>query len=321
MKKPHNIYLLVLPRVHLLDLAAPAQIFAHEAFLHQVAVHYVAPEAEIHSHQGLQLSQLSSLPDTIRKDDWVLIIGSSQLYKYLNEPEMQQAMLWLQTIAPQCSLIAGICSGTLLAAKAGLLDGKRCTTHHNLISHLREIAPSAHVQEDCIFVSDGDIWTSAGITTSMDLCLHLVAEYWGHQLAITLARDLVLYQRRSGHEAQLSFWLQHRNHMQSRVHRLQDIVMASPGHPWTVMELAQRVFLSERQLRRIFQSATGYNLQDYLQLAKLELAQRLLEQTNLSLEDIAQRCGFSAERSLRRTWGRWRSQTPSQYRQYWSGDE
>jgi transcriptional regulator GlxA family with amidase domain len=314
MIKPRNIYLLVLPRVHLLDLAAPAQIFAHEVFEGQVAVRYIAPEPEVHSHQGLHLSQLAPLPEYIDADDWVLIIGSGHLYKYLDEPVSKLITAWLAQAATQCGLIAGICSGTLLAAQAGILDGKRCTTHHHLIPYLKDIAPKATVQEDCIFVSDGPIWTSAGITTSMDLCLHLVSEYWGHEIATTLARDLVLYQRRSGHEAQLSFWLQHRNHMQSRVHRLQDLVMESPGHPWTVTELAEKVHLSERQLRRIFQNATGHSLQDYLQLAKLELAQRLLEQTTLSLEDIAERCGFSAERSLRRTWSRWRPQTPAEYR-------
>lgn len=315
MIKPRNIYLLVLPRVHLLDLAAPAQIFAHEMFHNQVMLHYIAPETEVHSHQGLHLSQLSPLPKTIGADDWVLIIGSGQLYNYLDEPASLLVTDWVAKAATQCGLIAGICSGTLLAAQAGILDGKRCTTHHDLIPYLKDIAPKALVQEDCIFVSDGPIWTSAGITTSMDLCLHLVSKYWSHESATTLARDLVLYQRRSGHEVQLSFWLQHRNHMQSRVHRLQDFVMESPGYPWTVTELAEKVHLSERQLRRNFQSATGHSLQDYLQWAKLELAQRLLEQTTLSLEDIAQRCGFSAERSLRRTWGRWRPQTPSEYRQ------
>jgi len=315
MNKPSNIYLLILPRVHLLDLAAPAQIFAHEAFFDEVTVHYIASEPSITSHQGLQLAQLSPLPETIDQDDWLLIIGSGHLYRYLDEPASQLAMQWLRKVSVTCELIAGICSGTLLAAQAGILDGKRCTTHHNLIPHLRTISPNANVQEDCIFVEDDGIWTSAGITTSMDLCLHLVAQFWGHELAITLSRDLVLYQRRSGQEAQLSFWLQHRNHMQSRIHRLQDKIMQAPGHPWTVTELAEHIHLSERQCRRIFQNATGQTLQDYLQLAKVELAQRLLEQTTLSLEAIAERCGFSAERSLRRTWVKWRPQTPSEYRQ------
>lgn len=314
MTRPRNIYLLVLPRVHLLDLAAPAQIFAHEVFIGQLNIHYIASEPEVQSHQSLHLNQLSPLPEALAPDDWVLIIGSGQLYNYLDEPASQIASDWLAQASEQCGLIAGICSGTLLAAQAGILAGKRCTTHHNLIPYLKHLAPNAFVQEDCIFVSDGPIWTSAGITTSMDLCLHLVSEYWGHKVATTLSRDLVLYQRRSGHETQLSFWLQHRNHMQSRVHRLQDLIMESPGHPWTVNELANTIHLSERQLRRIFQSATGHRLQDYLQLAKLELAQRLLEQTALPLDDIAQRCGFSAERSLRRTWSRWRPMTPSEYR-------
>ena len=315
MNKPRNIYLLILPRVHLLDLAAPAQIFAHEEFFDEVEVHYIASDPSIKSHQGLQLAQLAPLPETIAPNDWLLIIGSGHLYHYLDEPASQLAMQWLKKVSLTCKLIAGICSGTLLAAQAGILQGKRCTTHHHLIPHLRTISPDANVLEDCIFVEDSGIWTSAGITTSMDLCLHLVAEYWGHEVAIKLSRDLVLYQRRSGQEAQLGFWLQHRNHMQSRVHRLQDKIMQAPGHAWTVTELAEHIHLSERQCRRIFQSATGQTLQDYLQLAKVELAQRLLEQTTLSLEDIAERCGFSAERSLRRTWGRWRPQTPSEYRQ------
>ena len=317
MTQPHNIYLLVLPHVHLLDLAAPAQIFAHEVFSEQVAVHYIAASPDICSHQGLQLHQLAPLPDTLGQHDWLLLIGSAHLYQSLETGSTQHTIHWLKQQAPTCGLVAGICSGTLLAAKAGLLDNKRCTTHHNLIPYLHTLAPKAQVQEDCIFISDDNIWTSAGITTSMDLCLQLVTTYWGHQHAMQLARDLVLYQRRSGHEAQLSFWLQHRNHMQPRVHRIQDLIMASPGHPWSILELSEAVCLSERQLRRIFQNATGHTLQHYLQLAKLELAQRLLEQTSLSLEDIAQRCGFSAERSLRRSWGRWRPQTPSAYRQHY----
>jgi len=165
MIKPRNIYLLTLPRVHLLDLAAPAQIFAHEAFFDEVTVRYIAPESSIQSHQGLQLAELSALPETIAPNDWLLIIGSGQLYQHLNEPASQLAIQWLQKISQNCKLIAGICSGTLLAAQAGILDGKRCTTHHNLIPHLRTLAPKANVQEDCIFVEDDGIWTSAGITT------------------------------------------------------------------------------------------------------------------------------------------------------------
>ena len=314
MNRPRNIYLLVPPRVHLLDLAAPGQVFAHDAFAEQLNLHYISPNSELKAYQGLCLTQLEPLPQEIHPDDWLMLIGSYQLHRYIDEPAYQQVITWLQGMHSHFGLIAGICSGTLLAAKAGILGGKRCTTHHNLMAKLREMATTALVQEDCIFVSDDKLWTSAGITTGMDLCLHLVAEYWGQERATLLARDMVLYQRRSGHEAQLSFWLQHRNHMQSRIHKVQDMVMESPGYSWTIKELATQVHLSERHLRRLFQSATSTRLQDYLQQAKLELARRLLEQTRLALGDIAERCGFSAERSLRRTWARWLEGTPASYR-------
>nr|CAA6827375.1 MAG: AraC family transcriptional regulator [uncultured Thiotrichaceae bacterium] len=315
MNKPRNIYLLILPRVHLLDLAAPGQIFGHDMFADEVNVHYISPQDELCSHQGLSLNHLEALPEQVEEGDWLMLIGSRYPHAYLTGPVYQQAVQWLRDTSHQFGLIAGICSGSLLAAAAGLLKQKQCTTHHDLIDHLRQIEPEADVQEDCIFVADQQLWTSAGITTGLDLCLHLVAEYWGHEQASLLARDMVLYQRRSGNETQLSFWLQHRNHVQSRVHQVQDRVMNEPGRAWTVTELAESVHLGERHLRRLFQQATGHTLQDYLQQARLELAQRLLEQTRLSLDDIAERCGFSAERSLRRSWQRWRGGTPSEYRQ------
>ena len=312
--KPRRIYLLVLPRVHLLDLAAPAQIFAHPSLEGRVELHYISTHPEQSSKQGLHLARLEALPETLGADDWLMLIGTSRLNQHLHEAEYQQAIRWLRQINGQYGLLAGICSGTLLAAQAGLLRGRRCTTHHDLTESLRQLADDALVQDDCIFVADGKVWTSAGITTGLDLCLQLVADHWGQDTAVTIAREMVLYQRRSGQETQLSFWLSHRNHIESRIHAVQDLVMASPGYGWTMTELGQRVYLSERHLRRLFQKATGHSLQDYLQQARLELARQLLEQTSLGLEDIAERCGFQAERSLRRSWSRWMSGTPSSYR-------
>ena len=314
MHSPRNIYLLVLPRVHLLDLAAPAQIFAHPSLAGRVRLRYISTDTQVGSQQGLQLAQLEPLPAKLAPGDWLMLIGTSRLNQHLHEPAYQQTTKWLRQISGQYALLAGICSGTLLAARAGLLDGLRCTTHHDLTASLRQLAPAALVQDDCIFVADRDIWTSAGITTGLDLCLQLVADHWGQDTAVTIAREMVLYQRRSGHEQQLSFWLSHRNHIQTRIHAVQDKIMARPGQRWTMAELAAQVHLSERHLRRLFQQATGQSLQDYLQQARIELARQLLEQTRLSLADIAERCGFQAERSLRRSWTRWHPGTPGQYR-------
>ncbi len=218
-----------------------------------------------------------------------MLIGTSNLCRYIQETDYRQCVNWLAGLEGQFGLMAGICSGTLLAAQAGLLAGKQCTTHHELIGALREFEPNALVKEDCIFVRDGRVWSSAGISTGLDLCLQLVADHWGQDKAVSVARGLVIYQRRSGSDNQLSFWLEHRNHMQSRIHAVQDLIMAEPGREWSLRELADRVCLSERHLRRLFREATGSSLQDYLQQARVELARQLLDQTKLSLQDIAER--------------------------------
>lgn len=314
--KPRRIYLLVLPRVHILDLAAPAQIFAHPILEDALELHYISPCAQVCSRQGLQLAQLEALPDSIAADDWLLLIGTSRLDRHLHESEYQQAIRWLAGLGNRFGLLAGICSGTILAGKAGLLDGRRCTTHHDLTRSLSQIAPQALVQEDCIFVADENIWTSAGITTGLDLCLQLVAEHWGQKHALQIAREMVLFQRRSGSEPQLSFWLQHRNHTQSRIHAAQDLIMQAPGQDWKIARLAAEVFLSERHFRRLFTEATGFSVQQYLQKARIELARQLLEQTSFSLDTIAERCGFAAERSLRRAWEQWMEGTPASYRRH-----
>ena len=255
MINPRRIYLLVLPRVHLLDLAAPAQIFAHPSLEGRVELHYISTSPQQSSRQGLHLARLEPLPQQLQPDDWLMLIGTSRLNQHLHEVEYREAVQWLRKVDNQYGLLAGICSGTLLAAQAGLLRGRRCTTHHELTDSLRQLARDALVQDDCIFVADDKVWTSAGITTGLDLCLQLVADHWGQDTAVTIAREMVLYQRRSGQEAQLSFWLSHRNHIESRIHAVQDLVMASPGHSWNMSELAQRVHLSERHLRRLFQKA------------------------------------------------------------------
>lgn len=311
MSKPkRSIYCLVLPGVHLLDLAAPAQIFAHDFIRESVDLHYISTDSAALSHQGLALAQLEALPKQIPKGSWLVTLGTSKASQHLDTSYYQAARQWLLAVEAQFELIISICSGSLFAASAGLLDHKHCTTHHELLAELKRIAPQAKVQENCIFVRDGKYWTSAGITTGIDLCLQLVADYWGHQTALLIARDLVVFQRRLGEQPQLGFWLHYRDHLQTRIHHIQDQVLANPGHTWRVAELAQSVHLSERQLRRLFQSATGCTLQAWIQQARLELSRQLLEQTHLALPQIAERCGFESERSLRRLWQSWHGQLP-----------
>ena len=317
--RPKHIYFLVLPKVHLLDLGGPAQVFTQPHVLGDLRLHYISPEPELVSAQGLQLANLSPLPSSLADDSWLLIIGSANAHKTFAQPAGLVARNWLQKMDLQETLLACVCSGALLAARAGLLNGRQCTTHHHLIPALQQSAPAARVVENRIFVGDGLLWTSAGISTGIDLCLYLISQVWGHSVATQIARDLVLYHRRSGDEPQLSAWMRYRNHVHDRVHQVQDYIMAEPAHDWRLSELAAKVYLSKRHLSRLFYSQTGVTIGDYLQALRLSLAKQLLENPGLSLEQVASDSGFGSPRQFRRVWRDAFSMSPSQSRQMLTG--
>jgi len=312
---PPMIDVLVLPGAHLLDVAAPAQVLGHPLFGAVASpgerLRYIGPDTSARSAQGLLLGDLAPFPDRIVPGAWLLVCGSWHAHDHLDDPPFVAARGWLVRHGADYRLRVGICSGSLLLGAAGLLDGRRCTTHHDLIGELRRIAPRAEVSGDCLFVEDADCITSAGIATGLDLALHLVACTAGHDVATRIARETVLYHRRVGEDSQQSFWLEHRNHVTSRVHRVQDRVMGNPGGDWTITSLAAEVGLGERQLRRVFAAATGIGLGEYLVHARLELARQLIADTRLGMGEVAERAGFGGERSLRRHWSRRHGGPPS----------
>lgn len=307
-----TVHLLVLPKVHLLDLAGPAQVFASER-LH-CGLSYISQQSSLCSTQGLSLNQLEPLPSAVPDNACLIVIGSSHMQQQLIGTELKSTIEWLQLVHRHYRQLAAVCSGSLLLARAGLLDGIRCTTHHDLTEQLQSLAPHALVQENTLFVEHDRCITSAGISTGIDLSLHLVARHWSAKTAQMIARDMVIYQRRQGNAQTLSFWLQHRNHVEQQIHNIQDQLMADPGHNWRLPELANRACLSERQFRRRFEQATGVKVQVYIRLARLELSKQLLTQTTLGLDRIAERCGFGNERSLRRMWQQLSAISPSEYR-------
>lgn len=215
----------------------------------------------------------------------------------------------LRNVSRTDTRLASICSGALLLAQAGALQGKRCTTHHSLIAELRALAPSAQVQDDRVFVEDGLVLTSAGITTGIDLALHIVQQVGGPELASRVARRLVMYLRRGPHDTQLSPWLVHRNHMHPAVHRAQDHIAGTlardPRQRWTLAQLADVAFVSPRHLTRLFMLHTGISVMDYVQQLRVARTKELqAKQPSLSQEQLADLCGFGSARDLRRAWQR-----------------
>lgn len=309
--QPEHLWFLVPPGVHLLDLAGPAQVLTHPQ-LGGARPHYVALSNQLCSAQGLQL-QLEPLPGSLPPRSWLLVIGCHRSAELLRGDCGRELANWLSQLQPQADLTACICSGTLLAASAGLLDGRRCTTHHQLLDQLRELAPRAQIQENRLFTHDGDLWTSAGIASGMDLCLYLVSQYWGHSVANEVARDLVLYHRRSGGDPQLDVRLRHRNHVNQRLHQLQDRILQEPGHPWTVRELAGRAHLSERHLSRLFREHLGLSLKNYLQQVRLAHAEQLLREGGTTVDRVAEAVGYESARQLRRLWQQHHGSPPSSF--------
>jgi transcriptional regulator GlxA family with amidase domain len=170
------------------------------------------------------------------------------------------------------------------------------------------------VQENRVFVEDGPLLTSAGITTGIDLALYLIERHAGAELAARVARRLVVYLRRSGHDEQLSPWLAHRNHLHPAVHRAQDAMAQEPERSWTLAELAERAHVSTRHLTRLFAEHAGVGVLAYQQQLRIARARELLAGGRLSVERVAELSGFSSARDFRRVWQRHEAGAPSEQR-------
>ena len=189
----------MLPGVLSLDMTGPAETFvlAGDAF----RLHYIGPQPEVPTSIGLTMSGIQPLPESLSPGSLLVLPGVSDSRFQFSTPQAQQIQHWLMRRQPQIQrqeiTVMCVCSGALLAAKSGLLNNKQCTTHHDVISRLRTAAPTATIKENRIFVQDENIWTSAGITSGIDLALHMINRLCGPEKALNVAREMVVWFRRS----------------------------------------------------------------------------------------------------------------------------
>jgi transcriptional regulator GlxA family with amidase domain len=296
-----RVLVLLLPGVNLLDLGGPVQVFDAASYRGGAyRIEYVAARPEVTSGQGLRLAGLGPLGE-VEAGDLVLIPGPQLRPPEPGEPIVDDAVVrWLRLAYDNGARFASVCTGAAALGESGLLNGRRCTTHWSLIEAMRGRYPAAHVQDAVLYVHDGPVSTSAGFSTGIDLALSLVERDHGPALAAAVARQLVLYLRRSGAREQISPFLRHRAHLHSAVHRVQDHLAQHLDVPHTLEELASVARLSPRGLTRAFTATIGMTPHRYQEDLRLELAASLLAETELPIEAVATRCGFRDARHFRR---------------------
>lgn len=304
----------MLPDVVLLDVAGAAEAFriANREVPGSHEIKFAGPTASFVTSVGLPLHALPPLPSTVPDDAIVVVTGITGSEVRFEDPAVRQLIAWLQALDARAGVtLMCVCAGSVIAARAGLLRGRECTTHHEHIDELARVEPTAIVHANRIFVEDGPVLTSAGVTAGTDLALHLIGQQLGHQVAAAVARQLVVYMRRSGNDPQLSPWLMHRNHIHPGVHRVQDAVARDPARDWSAQRLASMACMSERNLARLFAEHAGCSPLDYVQRMRVALARELLVNSRLDIERVAERSGFSSAHHLRRVWRRWETRAPA----------
>lgn len=315
-----RIALFAYPDVQALDLSGPLEMFAK-------ATRVLRDEGRPHPGYSLTLvgthtgpitasSGFRFLPDVtfrnLRGDvDTLFVLGG----RGVNSLLCDRAVLdWLRRMAGRVRRLSSVCTGAFLLAEAGLLDGRAATTHWSRASELANRYPKLRVEEDRIWVRDGNVYTSAGVSAGMDLTLALIEEDLGAEVALTVARAMVMYLRRPGDQSQYSAPLRLQAAQTPSLRQLMNWAAEHPATDLSVAALARRVGKSPRHLTRVFRRELGVAPGEAVEQLRLEAARRALQQTTAGLKEVASRCGFGSAEVLRRAFIRTLHVTPSAYR-------
>jgi len=317
---PLRVALFAYPGVQALDLSGPLELFARTTrwLRDEKRGHPGYAPIVVGSEPGplTASSGFRFLPDTTFRDlrgelDTLLIVGGKGLDDMLaNKPVLS----WVRRMSGKVRRLGSVCTGAFLLAEAGLLDGRTVSTHWSRAAELARRYPRLRVEEDRIWVRDGNVYTSAGVTAGMDLALAMIEEDMGADVALGVARAMVMYLRRPGDQSQYSAPLRLQA---AETPSVRELVAWAADHPATdlsVPALAKRVGKSPRHLTRVFRKELGVAPAEAVEQLRLEAARRALQQSAASLEEIAARAGFGSAEVMRRTFLRALHVTPSAYR-------
>jgi transcriptional regulator GlxA family with amidase domain len=309
-----RIVVVAFPGVTLLDVVGPAEVFAL-ATRCGAAPGY---EVVVASARGGVVAAGSGLGlDTVAAGrvrgpiDTLVVAGGLPARQAARDDPLVRVV---GRLAARSQRITSVCTGAFLLAQAGLLDGRQATSHWAWCGALARRHPAVDVVADRIFVRDGDVWTSAGITAGMDLALALVEDDHHADLAREVARWMVMFVQRPGGQAQFSTHLTLPPAHRPDVRAVLDAVAAAPGEDHTVAALARRAGMSERHLARLFRAETGTTVAHHVERVRVEAARHLLEGSDAGLDAVARRCGFGTVETFHRAFKRCTGITPGEHR-------
>ena len=315
-----DVAILAHPGAQSLDISGPLEVFAaaqqliertrrHErGYRVRVLASRATPFA---TSSGLVLTPHAALGDLREVPDTVVVAGGPGCIAARDDEEL---IAWLATTAPRAQRIASVCTGAFLLARAGLLDGRRATTHWAAAGELARRHPAVEVDPEPIFLRDGPVWTSAGVSAGMDLALALVEEDLDRDAALTIARHLVLFLRRPGNQAQFSAALAAQQPERHPLREAQRLALECPGADLSVEAMAHRAHMSARHFARCFRAETGTTPARWVERVRMEAARRRLEETCEPVAAVAGACGFGTAETMRRAFLRTLGVAPAEYR-------
>jgi transcriptional regulator GlxA family with amidase domain len=316
--KQRNVVIVAFPGLQPLDAVGPFEVFAGATRVaaalgrnNSYRVTLATTDGQpVRAESGLSLCTVP-LPTADERVDTLVLPGGDETRSARGDGDL---MSWISAAAPRCRRVATVCTGAFLAAEAGLLDGRRVTTHWASADKLAAEFPGVHVDSDPIYIRDGKYWTSAGVTAGIDLALALVQDDLGVDVAQTVARWLVMFLHRPGGQTQFAspVWVPRAE--RSTVRAVQSLVEASPGGDHRMPAMAAAAAMSVRHFTRVFLAEVGETPGRFVERVRLEAARRELETTDDTLDVIAAHCGFGSAETLRRVFQRRLNVAPDSYR-------
>jgi transcriptional regulator GlxA family with amidase domain len=317
---PRQIAILAFPEVQSLDVTGPLEVFAGAQTLieavgrddrgYEVSI-LSRDGAPLRTSSGLQIVPHGSFSEAPRHLDTLILAGG---YGSHAASKDSATLEWIASASKGARRTASVCTGAFLLAAAGLLDGRRATTHWSAAKELAKRYPMVQVDPEPIFLRDGPIWTSAGVTAGMDLALALVEEDLDRDAALAIARQLVLFLRRPGNQSQFSATLAAQEPVREPLRDVRRYIVENLAGELSVEALAQRAHMSPRHFARLFRAETGVTPARYVESIRLEAARRALEDSAQPVSTVALSCGFGTPETMRRSFLRGLGVSPAEYR-------